>query len=227
MLTRYGIDNIIAMISIGLILMIAALYLNKAWISPGLVSIGLLLVIFTFVFFRDPERSVPQKAIDDYSWILAPADGTVMEIVNDFEGQYLKSECKRISIFLSPLDVHVNRVPSGGVIKYFNHKIGKFLVAYDSGSSVKNEQTTFGLENEYGKIVFKQIVGILARRLVWDIDTGDKVGPGMRFGMMKFGSRMDIFVPISADIFINKGDKVVAGESIIAKLKINNNNNKT
>ena len=115
--------------------------------------------------------------------------------------------------------MHVNRSPVRGEVKYFKYHPGEYLVAYYPKSSEKNEQSHIGIENSAGKVFFKQIVGILARRLVWDISVGDSLEAGQRFGMMKFGSRMDVFVSEESEILCKPGQKVIAGETIIARLK--------
>ena len=161
----------------------------------------------------------PAEALADPSMILAPADGRVVAIVETEENTFIKGKATQISIFLSPLDAHVNRSPASGIIKYFKYLPGDYIVAYHPKSSIKNEQTHIGLENNAGKVFFKQIVGILARRLVWDIKEGDTISAGQKFGMMKFGSRMDVFVPQESTVFLKKGQRVIAGETIMARLK--------
>ncbi len=202
----------------GIVLLALAIITNKIWLSILLGLPGLLLIIFTFIFFRDPDRVIPQEALESEAAVVSPADGKVMEITEIYEDTYLRRKAKQISIFLSPLNVHVNRVPTSGVVKYFKFIPGKFLAAYEPESSVKNSQTHIGVENKYGKILFKQIVGVLARRLVWDIKEGDTLQVGQRFGMMKFGSRMDIMLPVDCEISVKPGDRVVAGETIIARV---------
>ncbi len=219
MLTKYGTSNIIIMLGLGIILILAGVYFNRFWLTLILEILGVLLILFTLWFFRDPERNIPDSALNNNSIVLSPADGKVVEIAEETENVYLKDKCIRISIFLSPLDVHVNRSPVTGLIEYFKYHPGKYLVAWHPKSSSKNEQTNIGVVNEHGKIFFKQIVGVLARRLVWDIEEGDSLKVGQRFGMMKFGSRMDISVHPNSEIKVKVGDKVKAGITEIAKLK--------
>ncbi len=220
MITQYGIDNFLIMIAIGIFSIVLGFFLkNNLFIFVPLLIVGIILIFLAIWFFRDPYRDIPKEAINNSHIILSPADGRITEIVEEFEPNYLKTGTKRITIFLSPLDVHVNRVPMNGVIKYFDFIKGKKLVASLPEASSQNQQTLFGLENEYGIILFKQIVGILARRLVWDIKIGDTVVAGQKFGMMKFGSRMDICVPTSSNILVKVGDKVTAGISFIALLQ--------
>jgi phosphatidylserine decarboxylase len=218
MLTRYGTDNIIVMLAISAILIIVAILFTKGWMMllPGVP--GVVLLVFTLWFFRDPDRVVPQEAIQDKSIVISPADGRVVQII-DIENEYIGGKAKQISIFLSPLDVHVNRIPFSGVVKHFAYYPGKYMVAWDERASHDNEQTHIFVESDEGKVFFKQIVGVLARRLVWDIKEGDSVDVGQRFGMMKFGSRMDIIVNKESDIYVKVGESTVAGESILCKLK--------
>jgi phosphatidylserine decarboxylase len=219
MFTKYGIDNIIVMLTISVVLIGVSFFISKTWIQIPLIVVGVLLAAFTFWFFRDPDRTVPSEALNDESLIVSPADGTVVQIKEIYEEKYMKCDAVQISIFLSPLNVHVNRIPISGVIEYFKYNPGKYLVAYHPKSSELNEQTYIGLRSKYAKILFKQIVGIVARRLVWDIKEGDTVKIGQRFGMMKFGSRMDVIVSPEAEINVKTGDRVVGAETVIARLK--------
>jgi len=219
MITNYGIENFVIILIIGILFTSLAYFLRNIWfISILMAIIGLFLIFIAFWFFRDPDRITPEKAIKSQTIVVSPADGTILEIADDFESNYFKSDSKRISIFLSPFDVHVNRIPLSGVIEYFNFVRGKKLIASEKEASTENQQTLFGLKNDKGKILFKQIVGILARRLVWDINVGDSVKVGQRFGMMKFGSRMDIHLPVGSQIKVKIGDKVTAGVTFLAKL---------
>lgn len=218
MFTKYGTNNLLIMLAAAVLLFCLAIFAAGGWLSWLLASAGTLLALFTLWFFRDPERQFPDQNIDPERHILAPADGTIVEITKLKENVFMKSDAVMISIFLSPLDVHVNRIPVSGVIKYFKYHPGDYLVAYHPKSSDKNEQTHIGIENSRSKVFFKQIVGIMARRLVWDISEGDTVETGQRFGMMKFGSRVDVFVNTESDILVKKGQKVRAVESILARL---------
>jgi len=219
MLSKYGTDNIIVMLIIGLAMIASLWYLPKYWISVPLAVLGLILVLFTFWFFRDPDRVLPKRALSDTALVVSPADGKIVEIVDEREEFYIKDSVRRISIFLSPLDVHVNRIPIGGVVEYYNYNPGAYMVAYHPKSSEKNEQSRIGVKTPHGKVFFKQIVGLVARRLVCDLKVGDSVAVGNRFGIMKFGSRMDVMVHLDSEIYVTIGDRVVAGETIIAKIK--------
>jgi phosphatidylserine decarboxylase len=172
---------------------------------------------FTLFFFRDPERTPPPGAREN--GLLAPADGRVVEIVEEEEPLYLKGMARRISIFLSPLDVHVNRVPARGVIEYAKYRPGDYLVAWHPKASEKNERSEFGLRHPSGtKILFKQIAGAVARRIEYNLEEGDTVEAGQRFGIVKFGSRMDLLVPPSVDLNVQKGQTVRAGTTVLGHI---------
>ncbi|MBL7995537.1 phosphatidylserine decarboxylase family protein [bacterium] len=178
--------------------------------------IPLLIVEFLVVyFFRDPERNIPLAA----GVIVSPADGKVVLIKDVYEDQFLKSDAVQISIFLSVFNVHVNRIPVSGTIKYFRYMRGAFLAAFNHDASVKNEQTVIGIEMGNGKLLFKQIAGLLARRIVFDPKENDSVVAGERCGIIKFGSRVDVIVQKNVDIKIKVGDKVTGGESIIGVIR--------
>jgi phosphatidylserine decarboxylase len=219
MLTKYGLDNILVMLSIGIGLIVFSFFFQVNILKYIFIILGLLLILFTFIFFRDPDRTIPEEAQNNPRIILSPADGKVTEIIEIYENDYIKEYTKRISIFLSPLDVHVNRSPVSGIVEYLDYIPGKFLAAYNYKASEQNEQSKIGVKNDYGKVLFKQIVGVLARRIVTDLIIGQEIKAGDKIGMMKFGSRMDISLPINTEITIKVGDRVVAGETIIAKLK--------
>ena len=218
MITKYGVDNFLIIIAISVCLIVLSAIFLKGWLGYLILFAGILLGFFAFWFFRDPDRNIPQIAYENIKIILAPADGKIVEIKKLSEETYIGKNVTQISIFLSPLDVHVNRIPFTGKVVMFKYFPGDYLVAFHPKSSEKNEQTLICVENSSGSIIFKQIVGILARRLVWDIKEGDSVTIGQKFGMMKFGSRMDIILKSDSKIFVKQGDKVIAGETIIGEL---------
>ena len=218
MLTKYGTDNIIIMLIASGLLIGIAIYINAVWIKYPVYVLGIILAFFTLWFFRDPNRIIPQKVKEDESYLIAPSDGKVVAIVDEFEKHYRNTDSKRISIFLSPIDVHVNRSPVQGVVEFYDYVPGQYLVAYHPKSSELNEHSRIGVKNKFGKVFFKQIVGVLARRIVCELKERDTVYAGEKFGMMKFGSRMDIAIDPNSEIFINEGDVVVGGETIIARL---------
>ncbi len=173
--------------------------------------LGVIFSGFSFYFFRDPDRSIPVGA----NLVLAPADGKVIEICDENENEYLKTPATRVSIFLSIFNVHVNRIPMDGQVAYFRYQRGAFVQAYKSEASGINEQTVIGIENKNQKILFKQIAGLLARRIVCNIREGNVVKSGERFGIIKFGSRMDIFLPKNIEIKVQLNQKIKGGESIL------------
>ena len=218
LITKYGVDNFLAIIVISLLLIALGTFLPKTWFNYIPLALGIILFIFAFVFFRDPDRTIPVQVLNDDSYIIAPADGKVVAITEDVEKDYIAGEAVRISIFLSPLDVHVNRSPVGGKVEYYKYFPGDYLVAYHPKSSELNEHSKIGVMTSHGKVTFKQIVGILARRIVCDVNVNDSLTVGQKIGMMKFGSRMDIFVPKGTEFFVKAGQSVVAGETILAKM---------
>jgi phosphatidylserine decarboxylase len=199
------------------VIFLAALFL-KGYASVITISIGAIIVFFTLWFFRDPERVIPQQALQDPSVLIAPADGKVVEIKETEESEFIKGKAIQISIFLSPLDVHVNRSPVSGTVDFYRYMQGEYLVAWHPKSSELNEQSRIGITNQYGKVFFKQITGVLARRIVCTVQKGQVLSAGEKIGMMKFGSRMDILVPVHTDIKVAIGQTVRGAESILAIL---------
>jgi len=176
-------------------------------------SIFLFLVILQF--FRNPKvvTHVNDKQV------IAPADGKVVVIENVLEDEYFNAERKQVSIFMSPVNVHVNRSPVSGIVKYFKYHAGKYLVAWHPKSSTENERTTMVLDLGNGlEVLVRQIAGAMARRIKWYVDEGSELKQGNEFGFIKFGSRVDIFLPINAEIKVNIGDKTKGGKTIIAEL---------
>jgi phosphatidylserine decarboxylase len=186
------------------------------WFSGrGGAAIFLILTGFFLFFFRDPDRPITTDA----DAVLAPADGRVM-IAGAPTGEACpRGAWQQISIFLSPMDVHVNRLPIGGRVAKVEYHPGRFLPAYRVEAGDLNEYTEVTIDHDGQPIVIRQIVGVLARRIVCRIKEGDSVHAGDRFGVMKFGSRMDIFVPSSAMLTVKVNDKVVGGVSVIARLR--------
>lgn len=180
------------------------------FIVAVLVSI---LTIFLVFFFRDPKRKIPET--DDV--ILSPADGKVSSIEPFFNHPFFDSEGKRLSIFLRITDVHINRAPVSGTVKYLKYIPGRFHPAFRSESSEENEQNEVWLENNKGKIVLKQITGFLARRIVCNLKKGEKIKMGEKFGMIKFGSKVELLLPKDVKILVSLKEKVKAGETPVAK----------
>lgn len=174
-----------------------------------------VIFIFNFYFFRDPERKIPQSD----NLILSPADGTVVMIEEVDEPYYFKERVQRVSIFLSVFNVHVNRIPVSGVVEFVKYIKGKFLVAFADKASEENEQSIIGIQHKKGKILFKQIAGIIARRIVYHVKEKDNVTAGDRFGLIRYGSRVDVFFPKNAKIKVKLKDKVIGGESILGEFE--------
>ena len=218
-LTRYRYDNALLMIGIGAAIITISYIFARGWFGWLITAFGTLIICFTLWFFRDPERTIPQEAIQDESIILAPADGKIVEVTHVQENNYLHSPTIQTSIFLSPLDVHVNRSPVTGSVGFYKYMPGDYLVAWHPKSSELNEQSRIGVQTKNGKVLFKQITGYLARRIVCEVKEGDTLTSGEKIGMMKFGSRMDIIVPTSSKINVKIGDVVVGGETIIGRVE--------
>jgi phosphatidylserine decarboxylase len=186
------------------------------WVRGPLLGLAVLAVGFTLWFFRDPARTPPPN---DGSLLLAPADGKVLLVEEVDEPLYLKSRARQVSIFLSPLDVHVNRIPADGVIEFDQYVPGAYLVAWHPKASEKNERSQLGLRHPGGtRVLFKQIAGAVARRVVYHVHAGDSVRAGDRYGIVRFGSRMDILVPLSVQIMVKPGDRTVAGETLLGRI---------
>lgn len=166
-------------------------------------------------FFRSPKKIINL----DENAILCPADGKVVVIEETEETEYFKDKRLQISIFMSPINVHVNRNPISGIVSFFKYHPGKFLVAWHPKSSTDNERTTVVVKKDSGvEVLFRQIAGALARRIVWYVKEGDKVQQGDEFGFIKFGSRVDVFLPVGTEVTVNIGEKVVGGKTVIARI---------
>jgi phosphatidylserine decarboxylase len=173
--------------------------------------LSVFLAMFTAYFFRDPERAIPQ----DPGLIVSPADGKVIEIAEE-ENKFMEGRARRVSIFLSVFNVHINRIPAEGKVEMVRYFKGQFLAAWDEKASLKNEQTHIGLNCGRYKLLVKQIAGLIARRIVCKVHEGDACKRGSRLGMIKFGSRTDLFLPLNAQLKVKLGDKVEGGSSVIA-----------
>jgi phosphatidylserine decarboxylase len=183
------------------------------WKSIGCVS--LVLTLFILFFFRDPERSVPES--NDF--VVSPADGKVIVVKDIYEPDYLKQDVKQISIFLSVFNVHVNRAPFGGTVETVRHNPGRFHVASVDKASLDNEQTAVVIANGKRKVLVKQIAGLIARRIVCYAKPGDTIKTGERYGLIRFGSRVDIFLPKETELKVKVGDRIKGARDIIGVLK--------
>jgi phosphatidylserine decarboxylase len=192
---------------------VTILFFLLGWRSPGFVL--LVLTVFVLFFFRDPERVVPGgKGV-----VVSPADGRVIVVKDIYEPDYLKQDVKQISIFLSVFNVHVNRVPSAGTVEVVKYNPGKFLVASVDKASTDNEQTAMMISDGKNKILVKQIAGLIARRIVCYARPGDTVKAGERYGLIRFGSRVDLFLPRTAEVKVKVGDRIKGGRDIVGVLK--------
>lgn len=211
MLARDGYSNIAATVIFAAVVCVAASFLNH-WTAYALYGAMAVLTGFILYFFRDPDRTIPIEE----NLLLSPADGNVVLVKEVDEDVYIKGKATQISVFLSPLDVHVNRLPTTGEVEYVKYHPGAYLMAWDHRASSLNERADFGVRHPSGtKVFFRQITGFLARRIVYHLKEGDFVQAGHRFGMMKFGSRMDILVPANVEVSVKEGDRTVAGETVL------------
>jgi phosphatidylserine decarboxylase len=207
-----------------LIVMLVLVAINGAlyYFLPGQVGlhnvgliVSLLLFLIVLQFFRNPVVQVDRNP----NHILAPCDGKVVVIEETNEPEYFRANRRQISIFMSPVNVHVNRNPVSGVVKFFKYHPGKYLVAWHPKSSTENERTTVVVQNEKGvEVLFRQIAGALARRICWYVAEGQRVVQGNEFGFIKFGSRVDIFIPLNAKVKVQIDDKTTAGKTVLAEL---------
>lgn len=215
-LTIYGRSVVLKVLVITLILDIAALLVPVAAAKIILLVISVLLISFTLYFFRDPIRHLPDSIKQND--IISPGDGKVMYIEEIDEKDYLNAKAKLIAIFLSPFNVHVNRIPFSGKVEYCRYVKGEYIAAYDHHSAEKNERTVIGISNGKFRILFKQIAGFVARRIVCDLKEGDSVQIGEKFGMIKFGSRVDVIVPLDSNIRVSVNQKVTGGVTVLAEV---------
>jgi len=185
--------------------------LTRSKIFSGITVLFVGITLFIVFFFRDPERKITQGE----GIVLSPADGKVVEIASFSENGFLSSGGTKVSIFLSLWDVHINRNPISGVVKYSKYIPGGFNAAYKEKASSENEQNELRLENDKVKLVVKQIAGTIARRIVCRLKEEDQVKIGERFGMIKFGSRVEIFLPEKVKVLVKVNQKVKAGETVI------------
>lgn len=202
------------------VLLIVLTIINVSIVLTGLslfilsCSISVFVFLFFLQFFRDPQI---KKNLDNNK-VISPANGKVVFIGESEEGEYFKEKKLQISIFMSPFDVHINRHPISGEIKYYKYHKGKYLVAWHPKSSTKNERTTTVIENSKIKILVRQIAGLVARRIINYSKVGSKVDQASQLGFIKFGSRADIFLPLDFKSSINVGQKTIAGVTELGKL---------
>lgn len=195
--------------SLILITIVVAIAVDPYWaIIPG------VLAAFVTFFFRNPSRTIP----DGCELVLSPADGMVMGVTELFEDQFLNASGKKVTIFLSVFDVHVNRSPIAGEIKFQQYTCGRFRPAYKESVGCENERHSIGLENDCMRVVVTQIAGLIARRIVSWVTLGDSLQSGERYGLIKFGSCTEVIVPDSVEIVVKKGDRVKGGVTVIGRI---------
>ena len=210
----YGTILLVWLVCAALITVIF-LFIKPWWITMPLTVALVVFMVFITWFFRVPERTIPEGE----NLVTSVCDGEVVEIVQDFEEEYLKKDCIRVSVFMSVYSVHCNFWPVSGEISYYQYHPGKYLVAFHPKSSEKNEHSSTCIRRPDGKeVFFKQIAGFVARRVVCYAKDGATAERGNQCGVIKFGSRIDLFLPLDAEVKVKVGDKLKAVESIVAVL---------
>ncbi|MEN8124119.1 MAG: phosphatidylserine decarboxylase family protein [Bacteroidota bacterium] len=206
---------IIASLILVVLLLLFENFISIIWLQKILMLLSLILFLIILYFFRNPKRTTEHNE----NRIIAPADGKIVVIEEVLENEYFKDKRKQVSIFMSPLNVHVTRYPIGGKVKFSKYHPGKYLVAWHPKASEKNERTTIVVENKtLGEILYRQVAGAMARRIVNYAQVNKTVVQGTDAGFIKFGSRIDIFLPLDMDIKVKLNDKTIGGKTIIASI---------
>ena len=218
-LTKYGTDVLLAILAVAIVLVALAIWSDEPWLRYLLILIALFLAGFSLNFFRDPDRTIATQGKPLEKLVVSPADGKVVLMQTVDEPEFLEGKAQLVSIFMSPLDVHVNRAPMTGIVEYFKYIKGEFLVAHDTAAVHRNERALIGLQSGNHRVLFAQVAGYIARRIVCPVKVGDSLKVGERFGMIKFGSRVDIYLPMDAKILCKIDDRTVAGETLIAEFQ--------
>lgn len=217
MITKYGYTTLGVIAIIVFIFIVISFFIQNNYVKAILIILPILFLIFSINFFRDPERITPDKD----NVVVSPADGRVI-IIKDFEDKkFINGPAKQISIFMSPLNVHVNRIPINGKVTYLKYHEGDYIMAFEDKASERNERSEFGIDSKYGKVFFTQVAGFVARRIVYEIKEGDSVKIGKRFGMIKFGSRVDVIVSKDWKVNVSMDQNVKAGETILFEHQTN------
>ncbi len=214
MFTKYGYTTIGITAIISFLLIVLGIFINNNIAKYGLFAAAILLISFTLYFFRDPDRKPPAKD----NIVVSPADGKVLFVKEVFAEEFIGGKANQISIFMSPLNVHVNRIPISGTVDYLEYIEGRYVAAFEDKASELNERSITGITNENGRILFTQVAGFIARRIVNNLAIGEKVNIGERFGMIKFGSRVDVVAPLNWIPKVKKDESVAAGETILFEL---------
>jgi phosphatidylserine decarboxylase len=211
---REGYKIVFQLALTAVIVTLVSLTLAGGWVGLSLCVVFWACTGLAVFFFRDPERQMLSGARE----VVSPADGRVIGIDKVDENEFIRGRALRVSIFMSVWNVHVNRAPLEGIVKYLRYQAGRFHVAWSPKALTENEQAVIGIESPWGKILVKQIAGMLARRVVCNLHEGQKVQRGERFGIIKFGSRLEVFVPMNAKTKVRVKEKVRAGETAIASM---------
>lgn len=211
MITKYGYGTTSIILIVVFIFFIISYYTSSDILRIVLIALGIFSAVFTLNFFRDPERNIPEGD----NIIVSPADGKVLIIKDIKEDKFIGENAKQISVFMSPLNVHVNRIPIDGKVDYLKYHKGEYLVAFHDKADERNERSEIGITSKFGKVLFTQVAGFVARRIIYELQEGDSVNMGDRFGMIKFGSRVDVIVNSDWELKVKEGDIVTAGETIL------------
>lgn len=210
---REGIPFILIALAIAALGYTAAL-MRRSWPLWLLAFVLTLLALWVAYFFRDPERTGPRGE----QLVISPADGRVIDITEVDEPAFLQGRAIRISVFMNVFNVHVNRYPVSGTVAYVHYNPGKFLNAAVEKASLENEQMSIGVQTPRHRVLFRQIAGLVARRIVTYSRVGDEAEQGERMGLIRFGSRLDVFVPVGSTVKVRLGEKPVAGTTVLAEL---------
>lgn len=204
---------------IAIVAAVAAVRFLPLWLSIAIVVAVLLKVMFVCRFFRVPVRNVPAELAEDPRAVLAPADGTIVAVEEVYEDEILSEKRIQVSIFMSVWNIHINWYPVSGMVEYFRHHPGKFLVAWHPKSSTDNERTTTVVRTPAGqRVLFRQIAGFVARRIVSYAHNGLEADRGRECGFIKFGSRVDVFLPLGSEVCVGMGDKTTGMRTLLARL---------
>lgn len=215
-LADYGSDVVSAVVLFCVVLVFASFFFTAIAMKLLLDGVALLIGGFTLFFFRDPDRT-PQMS--DECVVISPADGKVVFCGEIEEPEFLNGRARMVSIFMSPLNVHVNRIPASGTVRFLKYIKGEYLVAFDEKSSDRNERMLIGIESGANRILFRQIAGFIARRIVCNLKDGQTVTAGERFGMIKFGSRVDVLLPLNCDVKVKLNDKTLSGSTVLGVMQ--------
>ncbi|MFA6260578.1 MAG: phosphatidylserine decarboxylase family protein [Bacteroidia bacterium] len=195
--------------------LVSYLFTDMQWLQDLVLGISVILLVIVLQFFRNP----PITPTLGENLVISPADGKVVVIEEVVDEEYFKGKCLQISVFMSPFNVHVNRNPVSGLVKYFKYHPGKYLVAWHPKSSTENERTTTVIETPSKKqVLFKQIAGALAKRIVWYLKEGDQVNQAAEMGFIKFGSRVDVLLPLGSKVNVSLNQKVKGGRTVLAEI---------